>query len=350
MAEIKQEAPNCFKVVGNMFFPFSNDNIVQKLPPGIYEIEQPFGSPPYLEQLNIKTDNVVQMKGSVTEQVLAEVEKFWSDGVSQKFKDYGLIHKRGILLHGDPGCGKTITLSQVAKYVATNGGIVLFNPGVNALVYMVKRIREINGDGTKICVMWEEFDTMLNRDEAALLSLLDGELQISNVLYIATTNYISKVPARIKNRPSRFARIIEVQRPTKEARLAFFKQKLVGDDKKYIENFAEITEGFVVDQMKDLIISVCCFGTNPAEAVNKILEMSGQSMGEDDYSELKKKEVFNREMESINKEKRETIKTIKNISNQGEQSSLKEMLADIVDDMENQVIAFKQEGHNDEDL
>lgn len=327
--------PNCFKVAGNSYFPFSNDNMVERLPSGIYELEQPFGQPPYLEKLKLNTDRIVDMQGSVTEMVLKEVDQFWSAGVSQKFKDYGLVHKRGILLHGAPGCGKTVTLSQVAKYVEEVGGVVLFNPDVNLLLQFVKLVRRINGDDCKICVMWEEFDSMLQSQESSLLSLLDGELQISNVLYIATTNYISRIPARIKNRPSRFASIIEVGVPSRDARQDFFSKKLIGNDLKYVENFTEITEGFVVDQMKDLIISVCCFGTEPAEAVKKIVEMDSKGVGVDDYTEEEHNKFFLKESAKTNKSKYNLMKAMQQVVEYEQQTKAIDLFSNAYNSNEN---------------
>jgi SpoVK/Ycf46/Vps4 family AAA+-type ATPase len=122
--------------------------------------------------------------------------------------------------------------------------------------------------------------------------LLDGETQVGNVVYLATTNYLSKIPSRIKNRPSRFARVIEVGQPNEEARRMYLTAKLQEDDLKYLEPMVQATDGFVIDQLKDLVISVCCFGQPISEAVMKIQEMNADSMGIDDYNEEQAQEVF----------------------------------------------------------
>lgn len=122
---------------------------------------------------------------------------------------------------------------------------------------------------------------------------MDGEIQVGNIVYLATTNYISRIPARIKNRPSRFARIIEVDEPTAEARRIFLMAKLTKEDKeKHLEAMVQASEGFVMDQLKDLIISVCCFNYPIDTAVRKINEMQEDSMGIDDYNEEQAESVF----------------------------------------------------------
>jgi SpoVK/Ycf46/Vps4 family AAA+-type ATPase len=144
----------------------------------------------------------------------------------------------------------------------------------------------------KVLVIWEEFDTILRHDESTLLSLLDGEIQVGNIIYLATTNYLAKIPARIKNRPSRFARVIEVSEPNEESRRAFLKAKLHDSDTDKLEPMVQATEGFVIDQIKDLIISVCCFGYPISEAVLKIKQMQEDAMGYDDYQEEQAQSVF----------------------------------------------------------
>ena len=188
--------------------------------------------------------------------------------------------------------GKTIAIAKTARHVVDNlGGIVLFNPAPSYVKEFVRIIREVEPD-KKVVIMWEEFDEVLTGDESLLLSLLDGEIQFGNIVYLATTNYISKIPARIKNRPSRFAKIIEINKPTKEQREAFLTAKLHESDKDKLPALIQASEGFVIDQVKDLIISTCCFNYSIDVAVRKIKEMEQDSTGVDDYNETQRNDYF----------------------------------------------------------
>ena len=109
---------------------------------------------------------------------------------------------------------------------------------------------------------------------------------------ILILNYISKIPARIKNRPSRFAKIIEINKPTPEQRESFLKQKLHESDMDKLAALVQSSDGFVIDQVKDLIISVCCFGQDVAESVRKINVMQEESTGIDDFNETQAKDYF----------------------------------------------------------
>lgn len=282
-----------YLVNGDNFYPNTVASKTDKLPAGAYQIGFTIEGAPYFSPIKIVTDSIVDIPDAAVNAVVEEVEKFWSAGVSEKFQQYGLVHKRGAILEGKPGTGKTICLAKSAKLVIEKfKGIVLFNPSPDALPVILRILKDIEPD-KKVLVMWEEFDSILRHAESELLSLLDGEIQVGNIFYLATTNYISKIPARIKNRPSRFARVITVTAPNVEARKAFLLAKLTPDDQeKHLAAMLDASEGFVIDQLKDLIISVCCFGYPISEAVIKINEMQEDSMGTDDYYEEETVSLF----------------------------------------------------------
>lgn len=287
--EVKEVKSKEYLVNGGLYFP----NLVAKrsdtLPPGAYECAVTNQGEAYLKPIQIVTDKIVDLGG---DSIKDDIDLFWQKGVSEKFEQYGLVHKRGILVYGDPGCGKTIQLAKTARYVIDElDGIILFNPAPSYVKEFVRIIREVEPT-KKVVIMWEEFDEVLNGDEALLLSLLDGEIQFGNIVYLATTNYISKIPARIKNRPSRFAKVIKIDKPTVEQREMFLRAKLHNTDLEKLPALVQASEDFVIDQVKDLIISVCCFGYSIDKAVRKIKEMQADSTGVDDYNELQRNDYF----------------------------------------------------------
>lgn len=281
-----------YLINGDNYFPNLIAKRSSQLPPGAYECAVTNDGTPYFKPISIITDEIVDLTDSAAVEIAKEVKQFWSKGVTEKFQQYKLVHKRGVMLAGSPGTGKTITLARCARMVIQElNGIVLFNPNPGVLKEYLRLIRTIETD-KKVLVMWEEFDTIMRHDESELLSLLDGETQVDNVFYLATTNYISKIPARIKNRPSRFARIIEVGTPSRAIREEFLNAKLHLSDMDKKEGLLQYSDDFTIDQLKDLIISVCCFGQDIASAAKKVQEMNADGTGVDDYNEEQTRTIF----------------------------------------------------------
>lgn len=293
MSEPRKSKTKEYLVNGDNYFPNVQADRTSNLPPGAYECNAMMDGTLYLKPINIVTDTIVDIPDSGINEIVDDVRLFWSDNVTAKFKEYGLVKSRGLIGEGVAGSGKTIALAKTAKMVINEfNGVVLFNPEVDILKEFLRLIKDVEPD-KKIMVMWEEFDGMVGgRSESTLLSLLDGEIKVDNVIYLATTNYISRIPARIKNRPSRFAKIVTFTVPTREGREAFLRAKLHETDMHLLPALLDASDGFVIDQVKDLIISVCCFGYDIGNSVLKIKTMQEESTGIDDYYEEQTKDYF----------------------------------------------------------
>lgn len=292
VSEQRKSKTKEYLVNGDNFFPNVQADRTSTLPAGAYECGMMMDGTPYLKPINIVTDSIVDIPDSGINEIVNDVRLFWSDAVTAKFKEYGLVKSRGLIGEGIAGSGKTIAMAKTAKMVINEfNGVVLFNPEPDMAKEFLRLIKDIEPD-KKVMVMWEEFDSMLGRSESTLLSLLDGEIKVDNVIYLATTNYISRIPARIKNRPSRFAKIVTFTAPNREGREAFLKAKLHESDMHLLPALLDASDGFVIDQVKDLIISVCCFGYDVGTSVLKIQTMQSESVGLDDFNEETTKEYF----------------------------------------------------------
>ncbi len=259
------------------FIPEIGAGIEDTLKPGVYRIMNSMTCPIYFSKYPVATDELINLPNTTSDAVLQEIDTFWKAATKEKFDKYKFVYKRGVLLFGAPGTGKTCTITQVMTKVVKEGGVVFFNPDPSMLVPAVDIVKQIQPD-IKILVVWEEFDNIVN--SATFLSILDGQLQMENVLYIATTNYIDRIPLRVRNRASRFATVIEVGIPDADTRMLYLKHKLLPEDQQDLQKWVELSEGMVIDQLKDLIISVCCFGRSLDVAVAKIREMDNMAKAE----------------------------------------------------------------------
>jgi len=253
-----------------------NVELVTKINPGTYQVSKDMNGTHYLTKIMFKSDQLIRLPNTIMDKISQEIETFWSKDTQSKFKKYGLVYKRGIILHGLPGTGKTCSIVQISLDVVEKGGIVLFNPNPKELSVVAKFVRELQPD-VPILVIWEEFENTIVGNPHAL-SLLDGEIQIDNVVYLGTTNYFTRLPANIINRPGRFASIYHADFPNAEVRKIYLNHKLVGDDKKQIDQIVDLTEGMSIDQLKDIIVSVFCLDIPLKDAANKIKMMTNSEI------------------------------------------------------------------------
>ena len=128
-----------------------------------------------------------------------------------------------------------------------------------------------------------------NYGEVSLLAMLDGEHQTDNVVYIATTNYPERLDARFINRPSRFDEIIKIGMPRAAARqyyLAATDARLLNDEAELIK-WVSKTDGFSIAHLKELIISVECFGKSFEVAHGRLRTMIDATASQYSNSESK---------------------------------------------------------------
>ena len=163
-----------------------------------------------------------------------------------------------------------------------NGIVITLSDSAEIQLFVdaVRRIRNIEGE-RKIIAVIEDIDNFVgdgNRSsslDTLLLNIFDGNYKMSNVVIIATTNYIDKLESRYKNRPSRFDRVIEFPLPNNESRKMFIEKTILPEDldKINIEEWVKKTEGFTIDHINELILLYFVYGHSEKESFEIITDM-----------------------------------------------------------------------------
>ena len=263
---------------------FSCDHAVDTLPSGMYICIHSDYAGFGLKAVPKVCDELLTLPDTANESVINELKHFWTR--QSQFKQYGFLWKRGVLLYGPPGSGKSSTVTQICDYVHThlNGlTIQVFNPELAAKCLATVRMIEPN---RLIVVILEDIDDILyHHGESATLSLMDGETQINNIVFIATTNYPERIDARFVNRPSRFDVIKKIGMPSLAARELFFKIKVPTLTPEELTKWAKVTDGFSVAHMKEIIVSVCCLGNDFEDTVARLKKMIKQKLSSEEFGE-----------------------------------------------------------------
>jgi len=191
--------------------------------------------------------------------------------------------KRGILLAGEPGTGKTVICKALMAEaegitcITTNGYAIDDDDYINELY-------ELALDLSPSIVFIEDIDLIgRSRVESSyqrgpallsLLSVLDGIEEYTKIVTIATTNCLEMLDEALSQRPSRFDRVIMLTRPSTQQRREVVHRlcQRIPLEEEMQEYIAQKTEGFTPAQVQEVIYSLVI--RCPAEQVELSFDTS----------------------------------------------------------------------------
>jgi ATP-dependent 26S proteasome regulatory subunit len=248
------------------------ETAVEELPPGQYTIEVSNQIGLYFNKTDVNLDELVHLPDSVSDEVVREIRTFWSK--EEHFRKFGFLWKRGVLLWGPPGSGKTSTIQVISQEVINNGGMSIYISDPDVAAKGLKVLRTVEPH-RPIVVMLEDIDSIIDQHgETELLALMDGELQIDNVVFVATTNYPELLDKRFVCRPSRFDLVRKIGMPSPEARRTYLTAKhsrlALPEAEDELQKWVKATNNFSIAHIKELIVSVEVFEVPFEEAVKRL--------------------------------------------------------------------------------
>lgn len=182
----------------------------------------------------------------------------------QVFERLGIDPPKGVLLHGPPGCGKTLIARAVANetdaYFHTLSGPEIMNKFYGQSEANLRKIFEDATARAPAIIFLDEIDAIAPKREemggekqvekrvvAQLLALMDGLSSRGQVIVIGATNIPNSLDPALR-RPGRFDREIEIGIPDRNARLEVLEIHTRGmplSEDVDVSRLAEITHGFV---------------------------------------------------------------------------------------------------------
>jgi len=257
---------------------------VARIAPGYYDTVMDGSGRLHFMSIRARKDDLLEFPDSASMQVIEGIRDFWDQ--EEMFKRYGLPYKRGILLYGPPGSGKTCTMQIVARDVVAKGGVVVtFDPRWFLLSY--RAFRDIQPE-TPMVVLMEDCEDYLTGGYASMvLNLLDGGEQLHRVVFLASTNYPERLEGRVINRPSRFDLRIKVPTPSDAARRRYLESLLKDEDSIDIDAYVRDTKGLSLAHVKELFVACHILGSDYKEAASRLAKMAVEkvSSDQDDYDD-----------------------------------------------------------------
>ena len=182
----------------------------------------------------------------------------------QVFERLGIDPPKGVLLHGPPGCGKTLIARAVANetdaYFRTISGPEIMNKFYGQSEANLRKIFDEASSKAPSIIFLDEIDAIAPKREdmggekqvekrvvAQLLALLDGLSSRGQVIVIGATNIPNVLDPALR-RPGRFDREIEIGIPDMNGRLTILNVHTRGmplAEDVDLKRLAEVTHGFV---------------------------------------------------------------------------------------------------------
>jgi transitional endoplasmic reticulum ATPase len=192
----------------------------------------------YIETPNVKWDEIGGLE-EVKENLREAIE--WPLKKPEVFGRMGITPPKGILLHGPPGCGKTLLARAVATESEANfisvRGPEIFSKWVGESEKGIREIFRKARMAAPSIIFFDEFDSLVpsrgmdisdsrvtERVISQLLTEIDGLLTLQNVVVLAATNRPDIIDPAVL-RPGRFDRRVYVPPPDDEARLKILEIK-----------------------------------------------------------------------------------------------------------------------------
>jgi len=194
----------------------------------------------------------------------------------EMYRRLNLPYRRGILLAGEPGNGKTL----LCKAIAWESGLPFI------VCSMQHTLTDLDIDEafekaramSPAIICFEDLDS-LKRTSVALsyfLNKIDGMDSVEGVLILATTNRPEEIDVALSNRPSRFDSVFRIPRPDGDCRYRMLKRYFrdtVGEE--VLKRTVKATSGFSMAYLKELYLLSVMYAINRGRETPTEEEING---------------------------------------------------------------------------
>lgn len=179
----------------------------------------------YTEIAGAEPDRLV-LADDLGQQIAADLQRFLDR--RSDYERLGVPWKRGLLLSGPPGNGKTMCLKVLANQLRHDDEPIdtlyvrsLISPR-SSTHETIARVFERAREYTPCLLIFEDLDTLIDdSNRSVFLNDLDGLEDNDGIITIATTNHPERLDPALTQRPSRFDRSWRFSLPGEPERLRY---------------------------------------------------------------------------------------------------------------------------------
>jgi transitional endoplasmic reticulum ATPase len=204
------------------------------------------------------------MKSSLIE----DVQGFFDN--QDVYKQYAVPWKRGIILHGVPGNGKTVSIKALMSSLGAREDnipslyVKSLDTNCQTEQTSIRQIFTQARHSAPCLLVFEDLDSLVgDKIRSYFLNEVDGLESNDGILMIGSTNHLSRLDPAIAKRPSRFDRKYHFQLPGERERELYAKywqgklqkNEMVGlFPEEVCKIIAKMTEGFSFAYLKELFV------------------------------------------------------------------------------------------------
>lgn len=209
----------------------------------------------------------VILSPAMKQNLIDDVQGFFDN--QELYAQFAVPWKRGIILHGVPGNGKTVSIKALMASLYSRKDAIpslyvkSLSTNCQTEQYAVRQIFMKARSMAPCLLIFEDLDSLVNDDiRSYFLNEVDGLESNDGILMIGSTNHLDKLDPAISKRPSRFDRKYHFKIPEGEERrlyTEYWRQKLLNNDtvdfpEELCSVIAQLSEGFSFAYLKELFV------------------------------------------------------------------------------------------------
>lgn len=252
--------------------------------PGVFNVTKRDGEIT-IEPTKFSSDKVLE-EYVATAAITKKIDNFFQK--LPVYERYQIFPKRGMLLHGKPGVGKSQSIAKISTTYANAGdtAVLLWSTSDFDSRHVKDLIKNLHYSTSvkKFILIAEdigggEYVGGKMAVKASLLSLLDNVESTFKIptMILATTNYPENLLEALTNRPQRFDDVMEIKPPDGNSRAAlvkFFAKDVTVSDEFTNSISQQKYDGLTVAHLKEIVIRSALYDLSLQDSLDQVHKQS----------------------------------------------------------------------------